>query len=70
MTQVADHDQFTRYNPEQDDINTYSITDKRKPHLTLAMLNKLKKIRETKKLEMLKARRLASVMYGQSGGEE
>jgi hypothetical protein len=59
-----------RYDPQQDTFTQRSPHDNRKPTLTLRRLNRLKKIRATKKLEQLKREDLLTVMYGQGGGEE
>lgn len=60
-----------RYDPSQDKINHLSIEDTRKPKLTLRMINRLKKIRSTKSLEMAKKQDLLGIMYGIGvGGEE
>ncbi len=53
-----------RYDPEQDKINHLSLEDTRKPKLTLRMINRLKKIRSTKNLEMAKKQELLGIMYG------
>jgi predicted RNA-binding protein with PUA-like domain len=51
------------YDPARDEYNTRHITDTRKPVLTLASLNRLKRMREQRKLESLKREDLLSVMY-------
>lgn len=53
-----------RYDPEQDKINHLDLEDTRKPKLTLKMINRLKKIRSTKNLEMAKKQELLGIMYG------
>lgn len=53
-----------RYDPEQDKISHLDLEDTRKPKLTLKMINRLKKIRSTKNLEMAKKQELLGIMYG------
>lgn len=55
----------SRYDPTQDSITHQDIGDTRKPTLTLRMINRLKKIRSTKNLEMAKKQDLLGIMYGQ-----
>ena len=57
------------YSPENDTLSKIDITDSRKPTLTLKDVNRLKKIRATKKLEMIKNTDLIGIMYG-NGGED
>jgi hypothetical protein len=52
-----------RYDPSQDEYTRAELGDTRKPVLTLRMVNRLKKIRATKKLEMAKKDQLMGVMY-------
>jgi hypothetical protein len=59
------------YNPDDDAINKHDLDDTRKPVLTLKMVNRLKKIRSTKNLEMAKKQELLGIMYGSAGaGDE
>lgn len=51
------------YDPERDDMTKRNLDDTRKPLLTLAILNRLKRMRALKKLEALKRQDLLSVMY-------
>jgi hypothetical protein len=51
------------YDPSKDEINTYHLDDTRKPVLTLAALNRLKRMRALRKLETLKRQDLLQVMY-------
>jgi hypothetical protein len=55
------------YDPNQDAIMGHSLGDTRKPKLTLRMVNRLKKIRSTKNLEMAKKQNLLGIMYGLAG---
>lgn len=60
------------YDPARDEANTRHLDDTRKPILTLAILNRLKRMRALKKLEALKKQDLLGIMYaapeGDSGG--
>jgi hypothetical protein len=60
-------DEATRYSPEDDKMTGIDIEDERKPKLTLKMINRLKKIRSTKNLEMTKKQELLGIMYGLGG---
>jgi hypothetical protein len=42
----------------------------RKPSLTLRMINRLKKMRAAKKLEMAKKKDVLGAIYGQAGDED
>lgn len=64
MEDVADF-----YDPTDDEYNKADIQYTRKPRLTLRMINRLKKMRSVKELEMSKKRELLSTMYGK-GPEE
>lgn len=52
-----------RYDPSQDEYDRADLGDTRKPKLTLRMVNRLKKIRATKAIEMAKKDELMGVMY-------
>jgi hypothetical protein len=65
-----DQEEVGFYNPEEDAINGHKLGDTRKPSLTLRMINRLKKIRSTKNLEMIKKQELLGIMYGVGGDEE
>jgi hypothetical protein len=43
------------------------IDDTRKPKITLARINKLRKLRELKKFQELKRDSLINIMYGEQG---
>lgn len=59
------------YSPEEDKLNQTKKDDTRRPRLTLRHLNKLRKVRELKKLEMASHKDFVKAMYGkQAGGEE
>ena len=53
-----------RYEPENDSFTRQELGNTRKPKLTLRMINRLKKIRATKAVEMAKKDELLGVMYG------
>jgi len=63
-------EEASRYSPEDDSITGIDIEDTRKPKLTLKMLNRLKKIRSTKNLEMTKKQELLGIMYGNPPADE
>lgn len=52
------------YFPESDKSNRYELNDTRRPRLTLRHLNKLRKIKELKKLEMSAHKQFVQDMYG------
>jgi len=62
--------QTNRFDPESDSFDHLDLGDDRKPKLTLKMINRLKKIRSTKNLEMVKKQELLGIMYGIGGDEE
>ena len=51
------------YDPAEDDLSRAFVHDSHKPKLTLRHLNRLKKIRATRKLDNLKKQDLLDVMY-------
>lgn len=55
------------YDPNEDAVMGHNLEDTRKPKLTLKMVNRLKKIRSTKNLEMTKKQELLGIMYGLGG---
>lgn len=57
---------FGVYDPSQDKVNRLNLDDVTKPKLTLKHLNKLKKMRATKELELAKNRELLDIMYSSS----
>jgi hypothetical protein len=66
-----DHDSISRYQPNQDQTEKKNYGDKRKPKLTLKMINRLKKIRASKSLENHNRKKVLGIMYGvpSEGGE-
>ena len=60
----------TNYDPDSDELQTADIMDTRKDRLTLRDLNRLKKLRAFRKLEMLKRQDTLSTIYGQPEAEE
>jgi len=65
-----DQESASFYDPNQDAFNGQTLGDTRKPALTLKMINRLKKIRSTKNLEMIKKQELLGIMYGVGAGED
>lgn len=51
------------YNPEDDQFISRSTDDTRKPMLSLAQLNKLRKVREIKKAEDIEHEKFVRLMY-------
>lgn len=60
----------SNYDPDSDELNSADIMDTRKDRLTLRDLNRLKKLRAFRKLEMLKRQDTLSMIYGQPSEEE
>lgn len=58
------------YNPENDKVDYRNIDDTRKPILTLAQLNKLRKIREIKRAEEIEHSKFVRVMYTATAPEQ
>lgn len=52
------------YDPSEDRGNRREYGDLRKPKLTLRHINKLRKMREAKKLDMIKREKFWTAMYG------
>jgi len=52
------------YFPEDDKQNQQELNDTRRPRLTLRHLNKLRKIQELKKMELLAHKDFVKTMYG------
>lgn len=59
---------LNRYDSKNDNSKA-TDGDTRKPRLTLRAINKLKKIRAAKELEMAQKKELLGVMYGQPAGD-
>ena len=60
------------YEPELDDYSVAELEDTRRPRLTLRHLNKLRKVRELRKMEQATHKEFVKTMYGSSdeeGGE-
>lgn len=66
----GDDDENSQYDPSSDALGSPDLDAPRKPTLTLRMINRLKKIRSTKNLEMTKKQGLLGIMYGNGGDEE
>jgi hypothetical protein len=69
-TDDFNNDLPTNYDPDSDELGAADIMDTRKDRLTLRDLNRLKKLRAFRKLEMLKRQDTLAAIYGQGGGEE
>lgn len=54
------------YDPVMDRANTSNINDTRKPKLTLFHLNKLRKMREAKKLDLKDRKEFFKKIYNQT----
>jgi hypothetical protein len=66
LLELASEDAATAiYDPANDRLNRRSLSDTRKPLLTLRQVNKLKKVRALRKLENLKRQDLLGIMYSQ-----
>ena len=58
------------YDPELDEFNKAEMSDTRRPRLTLRHLNKLRKVRELRRLEKSAHDIFVQKMYGGSDEEE
>lgn len=63
MKLMENSQDYSRQNPQNDTEETATLSDTRKPLLTLRMLNRLKKMRINKRKEMDDKRKLLGVMY-------
>ena len=70
VEEKSDPDAIENFNPAEDKVEHKNLSDTRKPKLTLKMINRLKKIRATKDLEMVKKEQFLGVMYGQSADDD
>lgn len=61
---------FENYFPEEDRLNVASKDDTRRPRLTFKHLNKMRKIRELRKLEIGAQREFVRRMYGAAEEDE
>ena len=52
------------YDPASDRNNLLNYSDTRKSKLTLSHINKLRKMRELKKMDMLARKNVWEIMYG------
>ena len=62
----------TYYTPEDDRYSQLQLDDTRRPRITLAHLNKLKKMRAARQLENLVRRDVLGLLYGapeETGGQ-
>lgn len=53
----------TRYNPEDDDVNKFKLTDTRKNKLLLKDVNKLKRMRNIRRKENINRKKVLGSMY-------
>ena len=58
------------YSPDKDNYTMQKLHDTRRPKITLAHLNQLKRMRSAKTLENLVRRDLLGMLYGAPEGEE
>lgn len=58
------------YEPELDEFSKAELDDTRRPRLTLRHLNKLRKVRELRRLEKTAHEDFVRQMYGSSGEED
>lgn len=58
-----------RYDPEKDKLHKRELGDTRKPKLTLRIVNRMKKIRSTKRLEMAQKQDILGLMFGDNRGD-
>jgi len=64
LLELASEDAATAiYDPAEDRLNRRSLSDTRKPKLTLRQVNRLKKIRALRRLEDLKRQDLLGLIY-------
>lgn len=66
----AEEPDTSLYDPNEDHIRKANLDDTRKPSLTLRMINKLKKMRASKKLEHTNKQEFLGIMYGKPSGED
>jgi len=59
--------EFGYYDPQEDELGRYKKTDTRKSRLSLRDVNKLKKIRATRRLEKLQRNDMLELIYGTPG---
>lgn len=57
------------YEPEEDQYSKAELDDTRRPRLTLRHLNKLRKVRELRKMEQATHKEFVKTMYGASSEE-
>lgn len=62
--------QKTISDPTKDDVNRLDMTGSREPHITLDKLNRLKKIRANKQVELAKRQKFLKVIYGKPSGDD
>lgn len=62
LNEIFESTEDSMYDPE-DDQTVYKLSDTRKPRLTLAILNNLRKYREFKKNEEQKRSSVVAIVY-------
>lgn len=70
MNRKLKEDRSSVYNPMDDWRNTYTKNTTRRPKLTLRHINKLRKMRESRKIDMADREKVWSVMYGMPADNE
>jgi len=63
-------DQAGYWSPGEDQLETRNLSDHRKSYLSLRHLNRLRQMREAKKLDLLKQRTLLQPQYSPGSGGE
>jgi hypothetical protein len=58
------------YDPAQDELRQAHIEDTRKPSLTLRMVNRLKKMRASKRVEHETKQEFLGIMYGKPPADD
>lgn len=58
------------YDPAEDKVRQAQLDDTRKPSLTLRMINRLKKMRASKRIEHATKKEFLGIMYGKPPAED
>jgi len=61
---------YGRYDPEEDTVHKQELHNTRKAKLTLRIVNRMKKIRSTKRLEMAQQQDILGLMFGAPEDDE
>lgn len=70
MPQFSKDQSGSFYDATEDKLGRFDLTDKRKPQITLKLLNKLKKMRANRRIEMKKKTDLVGVMYADAEDDQ